>query len=294
MNPDREKIVDVIIGWLGSCLENSAAEWVRERRVIIASGDAKGLFLAFGMTPRKVGKADLALTNAEIAVAEKTRPGWNLSGWSVDQAVRTLFVLTFPSQKTSSFVKTLDQLFGTGEVGELVALYQALPLLPHPEAHLLRAAEGIRTNIKAVFCAVAHRNPYPSEQFNDDQWNQMVLKCQFIGVPISPVVGLDLRSNPDLSTMVLDFIHERRSAKRTVPAEMWRCVGRYANAQAILDLRQMLTTGTPAERQAAALALCESQNPDATSILAAAPELAAQVAAGTISWATVEALETIR
>ncbi len=288
VNPDRESILNVLTSWLQTRLDPASATWVQERLSAIRSGDKKGLYLAFGLTPRKVGKADLALTEKEFSAANSARTGWDPRGWSVDQAVRTLFVLTFPSQESASFVTTLDQLFGTGEVGELVALYQALPLLPHPSAHVLRAAEGIRTNIKAVFCAVAHRNPYPSEQFSDDQWNQMVLKCQFIGVPMSPIVGLDQRANAPLAIMVNDFIHERWAAKRTVTPEMWRCIGRFADRRSLDDLRHVLETGSPTEQQAAALALNDCPDPDARTILSTHTELAGLIAEHKISWTSIE------
>ena len=287
LNPDNGLIIEALAGWLASRLDATAAMWVRERQTVIRSGDKKALYLAFGLTPRKVGKADLNLTANELSVATAARSGWDPRGWSVDQAVRTLFVLSFPSQEPVSFVTTLDQLFGTGEVGELVALYQALPLLPHPTAHVLRAAEGIRTNIKTVFCAVAHQNPYPSERFSEDQWNQMVLKCQFIDVPMSMIVGLDQRANARLATMVVDFIHERWAAKRPVALEMWRCVGRFADARALDDLKLVLTTGSPTEKQAAALALSECPSPDAKMILSTASELVRQIAEGKLSWYSI-------
>lgn len=290
MIPDCARIVDLLQGWLVSRLEAPAATWLRERLAAVHAGDKKSLQLAFGLTPRKVGKADLALTDSELAAASDIRPGWDARGWSVDQVVRTLLILSFPAKSPDELVSILDGLFGTGDVGELVALYQALPLLPYPTAHVLRAAEGIRTNIKAVFCAVAHRNPYPSEQFSDDQWNQMVLKCQFIGVPMAPIMGLDQRANAPLASMVRDFIQERRAAKRLIPPDMWRCVGRFADTNAIADLKQLLTTGSSVEKQAAALALSENSTAAAKEILTGAPDLAKDIAAHKISWESIAKL----
>lgn len=288
MNPNCEKIAELLDQVLSSRLDLAAMGWVRERQNVIRSGDTKAFYLAFGLAPRKVGKADLALDSDGLTATAKVRPGWDARGWSVDQAVRTLFVLSFPSPDPAAYVDTLNQLFGTGEVGELVALYQALPLLPHPAAHVLRAAEGIRTNIKAVFCAVAHRNPYPAEQFSEDQWNQMVLKCQFIDVPMSPIVGLDQRANASLSKMVIDFIHERRAAKRTVAPDMWRCVGRFADASGLEELQNLLKSGSVVERQAAALALNDCPDPKAKQILATDSVLSEQIAKGTLTWNTID------
>ena len=292
MNPDTDKIKQLIESWLALRLDPAAAAWARDRQGVIRLGDRKGLYLAFGMAPRKVGKSDLGLTDEELLAADAARPGWNPRGWSVDQLTRALFLLSLPTMEAAEFVTVLDQLFGAGEVGELVSMYQALPLLPFPSAHILRAAEGIRTNIKAVFCAVAHQNPYPSEQFSDDQWNQMVLKCQFIGVPMSPIVGLDQRANPHLSAMVVDFVHERWAAKRPIAPDMWRCVGRHADARGMADLKHVLTSGTPVERQAAALALSQSPDPVAKNILEAVPDLVEKISNGTLTWSTVDAMSS--
>lgn len=281
----------LIHSWIRSRVDTQTLNWIDDRARAIASGDKKSLFLAFGLVPRKVGKSDLALSEPEEDAASLVRPGWKSCGWTLDQLVRTYFVLTFPSSDIAAYVKTLDLMFSTGEVGELVALYQALPLLPDPPAHVLRAAEGIRTNIKAVFCAVAHHNPFPFEQFNDDQWNQLVLKCLFIGVSLRPVIGIDERANARLAAMLVDFAHERRAAHRPVPAELWRCVGPHADERALADLRIALTTGRPAEREAAALALSLSPHPQAKTILAEAPDQANAIAAGEYSWRTVAAAE---
>jgi hypothetical protein len=289
---DPVKLVALIRSWIASRVDRTALDWIDDRARAVASGDQKTLFLAFGLVPRKVGKADLTLTEMELNAAESLRHGWNPRQWSLDQLVRILFVLTYPATETDKYIKTLDLMFSTGEVGELVALYQALPLLPDQAAHVLRAAEGIRTNIKAVFCAVAHNNVFPSEQFSDDQWNQMVLKCLFIGVSLRPVIGIDERSNARLMSMLIDFAHERRAAHRTIPAELWRCVGPWADDRAIGDLRIALTTGAPAERQAAAIALSLSPHPAARGVLNEVPELAKSIATGEFSWKTVAAAES--
>ena len=135
--------------WIASRVEPAALAWLDERTAAIAAGDKKTLFLGFGMVPRKVGKSDAALTDAEVAQAEASRPGWNPRDWSLDQLARAFLVLNFPANDTAAYVSTLDQLFQAGEVGELVSLYQALPLLPNPISHVLRTAEGIRSNIKS-------------------------------------------------------------------------------------------------------------------------------------------------
>ena len=120
MIPNTEQIRDLLESWLGSRLDAVSVAWVRGRQEVIRSGDKKGLYVAFGMTPRRVGKLDLSLTADELSAANAARHGWNPRGWSIDQAVRTLFLISRPSQEPATLVATLDQLFAAGEVGELV------------------------------------------------------------------------------------------------------------------------------------------------------------------------------
>jgi hypothetical protein len=262
-----------IDSWLARRLPPEVAAWLEDRQIAVASGDKRALYLAFGMVVRKTGKADLDLDSDEMIDAALVRPGWVPRGWTVDQAARMSLVLKYPSQKAAEYVQTLDQLFATGEVHELVALYQGLPLYPHQAAFQLRCAEGIRSNIRAVFCAVAHRNPYPSEQLNDDQWNQLILKCQFVGVPLHLVVGLDDRANPRLAQMLADYAHERWAAGRPVSPELWRCVGPFADDALLADLEKVLKTGSETEQWGAALALQSCPHPRAKELLAAVPDL---------------------
>ena len=267
MTGSASRLTELLHSWIASRVEATPLAWLDDRAKAVATGDKKALFLSFGMVPRKVGKADMALTEAALSQAEAARPGWNPRGWSLDQLVRTFFVLSFPSEDTALYVQTLDQLFQAGEVGELVALYQALPLLPNPASHTLRTAEGIRSNIKSVFCAIAHQNPYPAEQLNEEQWNQLVLKCLFIDVPLDRLIGIDRRANAKLMTTLIDFAHERRAAHRPIPPDLWRCVGPFADERALDDLQLVLTTGEPDERQAATDALRRCPDPRAKLIL---------------------------
>jgi len=252
-------VMDCLQAWLTKRLSPEAAKWLEERLALVAGGDRKALFLAFGLAVRKTGKADLQLTPEELAQAEQARPGWCPTLWSVDQAARTLLILSYPSERAAEYRKTLDQLFSTGEVQELVALYQALPLLPHPEEFVFRGTEGIRTNIKSVFCAVAHQNPYPAEHFSDDQWNQMVLKAIFINVPLAPIIGLDQRANATLARILFDYAQERKAAHRPVTPELWRCVGPFADEAMSQELRRLAEQGTELEQEVAQTALARGQ-----------------------------------
>ncbi len=270
--------------WLVGRTPEAALDWLDGRLNVIRGGDVQQLFLTFGLTPRRTGKADLALPKTELLKAEDARPGWDPSTWSVDHAARSLLLLSFPADDRAKYAETLDKLFAAGEVGELVALYQSLPLLPHQDAHASRTAEGIRTNIKPVFAAIAHRNPYPAERLEEAPWNQMVLKSLFIGLPLAPIVGLDERVNVPLMRMLCDYAHERWAAGRSVSPELWRCVGPVADEKAFADLERALKQGSDAERQGAGLALTLTDSREAKSLLDSAPDIASAVRTGRVTW----------
>ena len=48
--------------------------------------------------------------------------------------------------------------------------------------------------MRSVFEALAHNNPYPFEQFDENRWNHLVLKALFIGSKLHPMQGLGQRA----------------------------------------------------------------------------------------------------
>jgi hypothetical protein len=183
-----------------------------------------------------------------------------------------------------AFLARFSQLCRTSDASEQVAFYRGLPLYPDAPRLEAQAAEGTRTNMRAVFEAVAHRNPYPKQQFSENRWNHMVLKALFVGSTLHPIQGLDQRANPPLARMLSDYAHERWAAGRPVSPELWRCVGPHADDESLADLQRVLATGDAIERQAAALALSTNTAARARELLAAAPDLAAVIAGGKLSW----------
>ncbi|MHC4960340.1 MAG: EboA domain-containing protein [Planctomycetota bacterium] len=243
---------ELLRAWLQARLAPDAFAWLEQCRTAVSGGaPERQFFMNVSATSRHTGTAPLDLTDAERAQAEAARPGWRPGAWTCDQAGRTLLVLSLPGAP----VATLDRLFECADLGELIALYQALPVLPEPKAHVARCAEGVRTNMTDVFRAVAHSNPYPKEHLPEAAWNQMVLKSLFIGVELAPIDGLDERANVALMRMLCDYAHERWAAGRDVSPELWRCVGPFADDAAKKDLERVLATGNEDEKAAARRAL---------------------------------------
>src|SRR5687768_2073555 len=195
--------------WLERQLPAPASTWLGEQLGKLG-GEVRDrdLYLALGLVPRRLGKADLDLSQVDLRDAAQARAGWDPRGWSTDQATRVL-ILLHAGGTGERFAARFVQLCRTADVAEAIAFYRGLSLYPDPQRLEPQAAEGTRTNMRAVFEAVAHRNPYPSEQFAENRWNHMVLKALFAGSTLHPIQGLDARANPTLARMLCDYAHER-------------------------------------------------------------------------------------
>ncbi len=262
------------------------AAWVEERLDALAAGaPERDLHIFLGLAPRRLGKADLALSDEDRRLADEARPGWRPAGWSLDGAARVLALLVHRGER--SFAERFKDLRRTADAAELIALYRGLPLYPEPERLAFEAGEGLRSNMRAVFEAIAHDNPFPRDHFDRHRWNHMVLKALFVGSRLAPIIGLDERANPELARILRDYAHERWAAGRPVSPELWRCVGPFAEDDAALADLERALGGAPAEARAAALALAASPSPKARALLEGRPE-AAEIAAGTLTWDTLE------
>lgn len=284
---DSSSVSNLLLRWLLQHVDKEGFSWLNEKRKQIAGGAPERVFFtAFSAVPRYTGKKDLELTSEDLQAAEVIQTGWFPGHWRVDQVARTLLVLALPQENAEKYLRMLEQIFTIADVGELVALYQSLPLLPYPERHFARAAEGVRSNMTTVFNAVALRNPYPADYFDNIAWNQMVLKAVFVGSSLYLIQGIDRRANPELARMLTDYAHERWVALRTVTPELWRPVGRFADAEILTDLEKVLSDPDLAQQEAAALACSECPLPQAQELLARYPELQSSIHQGRLTWSS--------
>lgn len=252
--------------WLRRQLDSAQVAWLDgQLAALLKDSSEPVLAVALGMAPRRLGKADLQLGPADRAAAHEALPGWDPGGWSLVDAARILMLSGLPAE---GFAERFSSLCRTADVGELVGLYRGLPLYPEGARLEPQVGEGLRSNMRSVFEAIAHRNPYPRAHFDDHRWNHMVLKALFIGSALAPIEGLDERANPELARILCDFAHERWAAGRPVPAELWRCVGPFAEGGAVDDLARVLSSRDAEERRAAAAALAASPDPRARQVLA--------------------------
>lgn len=279
---------DLLRAWLLRQLDKERGAWLGEQIAGLGKDAAdSALDIVLGMIPRRLVKGALALTDADLEAANQAVPGWDPRGWGVAEAARILALLSLAATG-KPFAERFRALCGSADVAELATLYRGLPLYPDPAALEPQVGEGLRSNMRGVFDAIAHRNPYPKAHFDDHRWNHMVLKALFIGSPLAPIQGLDERANPQLARIMLDFAHERWAAQRPVPFEIWRCVGPFAEGQALEDLARVLARGEGVERRAAALALAASPDRRAAELLGSVPQLAGEISGKRLTWATLQ------
>lgn len=244
-------IADALVTWLEECSSPEAMEWLtKTRQALLDGAPERKFFMAYSSVSRHFSHEPLGKVKGD-----GLREGWRPDRWVQSEAARAVLLLAVQAPDADAYRVLCDKLCASADANETVAFYRALPILPFPEAHAGRCAEGIRTNMSSVFCAVAHDNPYPSEHLDEIGWNTMVLKALFIDVALAPFVGLDERANPRLMRMLCDYAHERWAASRSVSSELWRCVGPFADEAALADLRRVVETGNDEEKRAAEQAL---------------------------------------
>jgi len=219
--------LELLRSWVLRQADDQAGWFAESLKALGAGAAERELHIVLGLAPRRLGKADLALTATDEAAAEAARPGWRPRGWSIDGAARVAALLAYRGKRP--FAETFKDLRRTSDVAEMIALYRGLPLYPEPDSLAFEAGEGLRSNIRAVFEAIAHNNPYPRDQFDQHRWNHMVLKALFVGSELAPIIGLDQRANPELARILIDYARERWAAGRPVSEELWRPVRPFAD-----------------------------------------------------------------
>ena len=277
--------ITLLEGWLAQRLNGEHQSWLdTQLEKTLQSNSGKDLYITLGMVPRKLSRQDLDLSSDELARAQQARAGWDPSLWSIAGAARILVLAKVAQSRGDSFGRQYQELCRTADVSESIELYAALPLLPASKELDQQVGEGLRTNMKAIFESIAHRNPYPRETFDENRWNHMVLKALFVDSTLAPIQGLDERANDELAGILCDYAHERWAANRPVTCELWRCVGPFANAERMEDLLRALRSDDTNSRHAAAIAISQSPHNDTNSALSEYPELAKAVSVGKIYW----------
>lgn len=193
--------------------------WLSESvKALEGSDDPINALLArSAMAQRRLGVSPLA------SAKPLATPYANLeiSYWGASEAGRIALILAVAARKDIDTNPLLSDFYRAGDESERIALTRGVILFGSGASARQIALTSGRSNSSALFSALAQRNPYPGHFYSDEEFNQMVLKSLFVGLELEPVVDLQRRANSDLSRMCEDYIEERRSAGRPVPADIW-------------------------------------------------------------------------
>ena len=200
-----------------------AVDYLRKQADDFQQNPQKSAFYrVFTAMPRFVGKKPVTVPPDMAFALEQIRPGFVVQNWTVDRLARVWWLLQLPKDDQTDYVNTISELFRSGEINELVALYSALPVLAYPEAWRFQATEGIRNNMADVQSAIMLHNPYPQDYLDEAAWNQLVMKAFFTDKDVTQIMGLDQRKNARLSQTLADYAAERQAAGRSLPPDMER------------------------------------------------------------------------
>lgn len=204
-------------------LDGRAAAWLEESlSVAQARGLGDGGFArSWSAAGRRLGREPVAVAAGEAARLEAEGAPFVPEGWGLDEAGRAALLLAaVRAVPAGELVERVEELFRTSELREQQALVRALAYLPAPERFAGLAAEAVRTNALSLIEAVACDNPFPAAHMPDPSFNQMVMKALFNGLALARIRGLGRRRNAELVRMVASWVGERRTAGRSVPADV--------------------------------------------------------------------------
>lgn len=158
-----------------------------------------------------------------------------------------------------NFKKTVDFLFDQAEIQEAKAIVKGLVEFNHPEDLVEIGRKAVRSNTGDIFDAFAFGNSYAKIYFDENSWNQLVLKCIFNLKPIHQIQGLRERSNQSLANTLSDFAHERWAAGRGVPPYVWCLMIGFLNDHLLKDIYHLITEGNREDKMAGYLVLREER-----------------------------------
>ena len=218
------------------------------------SFERKPFYYAFsGVSRRFEKRGGINFSEEDLKQLDQEVPGFTVKGWDQFRVARVMLLLVLAEQDKDTFLETIEALLNTADLREQVAILSAFSVLPHGESLTEYAREGLRSNIVDVFDAVALDNPFPSQEFSDDAWNQMVLKALFISRPLYRIYGIDYRANLTLAEALSNLAHERWAAGRWVSPELWRSCSNFLTDQIVEDVTRVAGTDEAGQKEAAAL-----------------------------------------
>ena len=158
---------------------------------------------AFTAASRTLGRSPLGADEICLSGAAGELP---LAGTTSDVAGRMYLLWILAQAAPQQLVTAVRAAYEEGDSQEKLAVMRALALLPQGERFLEIALDVGRCNELELFSALAAHNPYPSRHYDELAWNKLYMKAVFLDLPLSKLIGVEQRNNPELSRMALEYV----------------------------------------------------------------------------------------
>ena len=248
MNSSRE----ILNALVSAATDAAGIDWLAAAAAEINAAAEPGeiLLRLFPAARRRLGAGRLTATEQDL---ETTDGRLRLGAWSPGDAGRAILLLDVVRQGGGSELVTT--VYQAGDESERISVTRALSLLDLGDNLKSLALQTGRINSKILYAALALDNPFPSAHYSEQEFNQLVLKSLFIGLPIEAVVGLTGRANASLSRMCEDYFDERTAAGREVPSDIWLALAPHASERGLKLLNEHLEHENAEHRHFATRAL---------------------------------------
>jgi hypothetical protein len=169
--------------------------------------------------------------------------------WTVDDAGRILLLAALGAEAEPE----LAGLYRFGDAAERRGVLRALPYLPLADRGVALTEDALRTNDTRLIAAAL--GPYATEHLSQASYDQALLKCVFVGVPIGGVDGVPGRVTGDTARMLAAFVLERVVAGRDVAPEVWALIDAFPPEHELAAIERELVSEFEDRRAAAERAL---------------------------------------
>ena len=234
------------------------ADWLRDVAEALVGGAPAASATcapAFVAASRRLGREALA-AGPPLDGPDDPLP---TDGWSIDDAGRAALLVAAAAGSPGELADLIDELYRHGDSREKRGVVRSLSLLPDGGRFAAIALDSGRTNESDLFAALACGNPFPARHYPELEWNKLVMKAAFVGAPLSAIVGLDRRANPELARMGMDYVSEQEAAGRRFPPDIWLLVAPHATPAALARMIGYLNHSVAEVRRGAALGLGRSR-----------------------------------
>lgn len=250
MNPNTPLLLEALrpatpperLAWLEQALE----------RILASEDPDNDLSTLSAMARRKIGV--VALDDCGTVLDTAAGPV-DLRHWNSAEAARALLILTALEAGADRGRHAIRFLFRHGDETERATVARGLALFDDDAALKPLIMEAGRANSLQLVSAVSLHNPYPRTHYQPHEFNQLVLKNLFVGLPIDGVMGLTERADEELARMCEDYCDERIAAFREVPEDIWLAMAPHASPRGEQLIQEHLSHDSPGHRCYASMAI---------------------------------------